>query len=90
MDVAAGFRDLLRAFADHDVRFLIVGAYALAVFARAWPRRLRATFDDVSVAVLGRADFLANKRATGRLQDLADAERLVRTRRRRKPTRRTP
>lgn len=158
IDVAADFRDLLRAFAGHDVRFLIVGAYALAVlgrpratgdldvwveptpenaqraytalrafgaplhdltvvdlatpgvvfqiglpplridvltqisgveFARAWPRRLRATFDDVSVPVLGRADFLANKRATGRLKDLADAERLVRTRRRRKPTRRT-
>jgi hypothetical protein len=157
IDVAADFRDLLRAFADHDVRFLIVGAYALAVlgrpratgdldvwveptpanaqrayaalrafgaplhdltvtdlatpgvvfqiglpplridiltqisgveFARAWPRRLRARFDDVAVTVLGRADFLANKRATGRLKDLADAERLVRTRSRRKPTRR--
>jgi hypothetical protein len=24
-------------------------------FSRAWPRRLRATFDDVSVPVLGRA-----------------------------------
>jgi len=57
-------------------------------FARAWPRRLRATFEDVPVGVLGRADFLANKRATGRLQDLADAERLVRPRKRRKPTQR--
>ena len=25
------FRDLLRAFAEADVRFLVVGAYALAV-----------------------------------------------------------
>lgn len=28
------FRDLLQAFVDHDVRFLIVGAYALAVHGR--------------------------------------------------------
>lgn len=150
IDVARGFRDLLRAFVDHDVRFLIVGAYALAVlgrpratgdldvwveptprnarkayealhafgaplheltaidlatpgvvfqiglpplridllteitglaFAPAWRRRVRASFDDVPVAVLGREDFLTNKRATGRLQDLADAERLERSRR---------
>src|SRR6266446_2025129 len=114
IDVAKDFRDLLRAFVDHDVRFLIVGAYALAVlgrpratgdldvwvdptpenadrayaalridvltqisgvdFATAWPRRQEALFDDVQVAVLGRDDFIANKRATGRLKDLADAE----------------
>lgn len=29
-----GFRDLLRAFAEADVRFLVVGAYAVAVHAR--------------------------------------------------------
>ena len=138
----------MRAFVDRDVRFLIVGAYALAVLGRpratgdldvwveptprnarkvyealrsfgaplhdltvsdlatpgvvfqiglpplridivteitgvafgpAWRRRLRATFDDVPVPVLGRADFLTNKRATGRLKDLADAERLTRS-----------
>ena len=34
IDVATDFRDLLRAFGDHDVRFLIVGAYALAVLGR--------------------------------------------------------
>ena len=28
------FVDLLRAFVDHDVRFLIVGAYALGVHGR--------------------------------------------------------
>jgi len=46
-------------------------------FATAWPRRQEALFDDVQVAVLGRDDFIANKRATGRLKDLADAERLA-------------
>ncbi len=146
IELATDFRDLLRAFVDHDVRFLIVGAYALAVlgrpratgdldvwvdptpenadrayaalrefgaplhdltprdlahagvvfqiglpplridvltqisgvdFATAWPRRQEALFDDVQVAVLGRDDFIANKRATGRLKELADAERLA-------------
>ena len=32
------FVDLLRAFVEADVRFLVVGAYALAVHGR--PRRL--------------------------------------------------
>ena len=45
-------------------------------FSRAWPRRLTADFDGVQVGVIGREDFLANKRATGRLKDRADAERL--------------
>ena len=148
IDVARDYRDFLRAFVDHDVRFLVVGAYALAVLGRpratgdldvwveptprnarkayealrvfgaplrdltvtdlttpgvvfqiglpplridvlteisgvtftpAWRRRVRASFDDVPIAVLGRQDFLTNKRATGRLKDLADAERLERS-----------
>jgi hypothetical protein len=143
--LAQDFRDLLRVFVAHDVRFLVVGAYALAVlgrpratgdldvwidatpgnakrtftalhefgaplhelrredlaqpgvvfqiglpplrvdiltaidgvdFARAWPRRLTADFDGVPVGVISREDFLTNKRATGRLKDRADAERL--------------
>lgn len=145
IDLANDFRDLLHAFVDQDVRFLIVGAYALAVlgrpratadldvwieptrdnaenayaalrvfgaplhelsvadlaspgivfqiglpplridiltqisgvdFSAAWPRRQMAVFGDVRVPVIGREDFLANKRATGRLKDRADAERL--------------
>jgi hypothetical protein len=143
--LAKDFRDLLRVFVAHDVRFLVVGAYALAVlgrpratgdldvwidatagnakrtlaalreygaplhdlrlddlaqpgvvfqiglpplridvlttidgvdFSRAWPRRLAADFDGVHVGVISREDFLINKRATGRLKDRADAERL--------------
>lgn len=143
--LAPGFRDLLRAFVAHEVRFLVVGAYALAVLGRpratgdldiwvdatpanaeraiaalreygaplhdltaadlarpgvafqirlpplridvltaisgvdfplAWSRRLMADFDDIPVPVIGRQDFLVNKRATGRLRDRADAERL--------------
>lgn len=143
--LATDFRDLLRVFVAHDVRFLVVGAYALAVLGRpratgdldvwidatpdnaprvltalrefgaplhdldeaelsrpgivyqiglpplridvlttidgvefraAWRKRISADFDGVEVPVIGRSDFIANKRATGRLKDLADAERL--------------
>lgn len=145
MDLAQDFRDLLCAFVDHEVRFLVVGAYALAIlgrpratgdldvwiestdenaarayaaletfgaplrdltrddlatpgtvfqiglpplridiltrisgveFAPAWERRTEADFEGVRIPVIGREDFLANKRALGRTKDLADAERL--------------
>ncbi len=145
IDLAQDFRDLLREFVDHEVRFLVVGAYALAIlgrpratgaldvwieptaenaarvhaaleafgaplhdltrddlaqpgtvfqiglpplridiltritgvdFAPAWERRTQADFEGVRVPVIGREDFLANKRALGRTKDLADAERL--------------
>ena len=45
-------------------------------FGPAFARRLEADFAGVRVPVIGREDFLANKRATGRVKDLADAERL--------------
>jgi len=139
------FLDLLRAFVDRDVRFLIVGAYALAVhgrpratgdldvwvdptpdnaskivqalaefgapagqvsaddfsrpgivfqmglppcridvltelsgltFTQAWPGRIQAAFGPITVNVIGRDAFIANKRATGRARDLGDIESL--------------
>jgi hypothetical protein len=154
--LAVDFRDLLRVFVARDVRFLVVGAYALAVHGRpratgdldvwvdatpenaeravaalrefgaplhdlrvcdlarrgvvfqiglpplridvltaidgvefpgAWRRRIIADFDGVRVPVIGRQDFLVNKRATGRLKDRADAERLAPSR---QPRRRRP
>ena len=144
-DLTRDFRDLLQAFVDHEVRFLVVGAYALAIhghpratgdldlwidptaenagrayaalaafgaplheltredlatpstvfqiglpplridvltrltgldFGPAFGRRIEANFEGVRVPVLGREDFLTNKRALGRTRDLADAERL--------------
>ena len=144
-DLTRDFRDLLQAFVDHEVRFLVVGAYALAIhghpratgdldlwieptpenaerayaaladfgaplheltredlatpstvfqiglpplridvltrltgldFGPAFGRRIEADFEGVRVPVVGREDFLANKRALGRARDLADAERL--------------
>ena len=137
------FVDLLRAFVDHDVRFMVVGAYALAIHGRpratgdldiwiqpstdnaarvmralaafgapldqitesdfaspgvtyqlgvapgridiltdltgltfdeAWPGRITRPFGEVPVAVIGLAEFIRNKRATGRAKDLGDIE----------------
>ncbi len=45
-------------------------------FDEAWPERIEACFDDVLVPFVGRAAFVRNKRATGRLRDLADIEAL--------------
>ncbi|MBI1817319.1 MAG: hypothetical protein HYR72_20290 [Deltaproteobacteria bacterium] len=143
--LAKDFRDLLREFVDQRVRFLVVGAYALAVLGRpratgdldvwveptvsnarrvrkalvnfgaplhdltakdlatpgvvfqiglpplridiltqltgldflaAWGRRMEADFDGVRVDIIGRDDFLLNKRTIGRTKDLADVEQL--------------
>jgi hypothetical protein len=139
------FVDLLRAFLAADVRFLVVGAYALGfhgrpratgdldvwiepsaenaarvvralaefgappgdvsaedfsrpgtvyqmglpprridvlteltglTFSEAWARRLRGPFGPIFVEFIGRADFIRNKRATGRARDLGDVEAL--------------
>jgi hypothetical protein len=51
-------------------------------FEDAWPNRLETAFGAVRCGVIGMADLLANKRAAGRPQDLADVaalERLSRT-----------
>ena len=43
-------------------------------FPDAWTRRLTLEIEGVEVPVLGRHDFITNKRATGRTRDLADIE----------------
>jgi hypothetical protein len=45
-------------------------------FDDAWPRRMPLAVEGLSVACIGRDDLLANKRAAGRPQDLADIARL--------------
>jgi hypothetical protein len=46
-------------------------------FDLAWSRRLDVELDGVVVPFIGREDLIANKRATGRPQDIADVARLV-------------
>ena len=45
-------------------------------FEEAWPARVAARFGGVETSVLSREHLVQNKRASGRLQDLADVERL--------------
>jgi hypothetical protein len=45
-------------------------------FATAWGSRFTSGIGDLEVPFLGRAQLIANKRATGRLRDLADLEAL--------------
>lgn len=43
-------------------------------FDEAWSRRVMIQLYGMTIPVIGRDDFIANKRATGRLKDLADVE----------------
>ncbi len=47
-------------------------------FEEAWSARVSASFGPVASQVLSREHLIRNKRASGRLQDLADLERLER------------
>ena len=46
-------------------------------FEDAYPRRLTVQREGVELPVISRDDLIANKRASGRAQDLADVERLT-------------
>jgi hypothetical protein len=43
-------------------------------FAEAWERRVVAAFDDLPVPFIAKSDLITNKRASGRPQDLIDAD----------------
>jgi hypothetical protein len=43
-------------------------------FEAAWPRRQSVQLHGLTIPVIGREDFITNKRATGRIKDLADIE----------------
>jgi hypothetical protein len=45
-------------------------------FSAAWERRGAITLDGVVIPLIAREDLIANKKAVGRLQDLADVEAL--------------
>jgi hypothetical protein len=45
-------------------------------FSSAWAARVESTYDGIPIHILGKADLIKTKRATGRPQDLLDLERL--------------
>ena len=46
-------------------------------FEKAWESRVQTDFDGVPAYFIGLADLVENKKATGRLQDLADIEKII-------------
>ena len=58
------------------IRVDILTAIDAVEFESAWASRLVVDLDGIRVLVLSRQHLIINKRATGRLQDLADVERL--------------
>lgn len=81
--MSPNFKDLLHEFSDHAVEFLLVGAHALAAHGHTratkdidlWVRPTDTNARQV-ITQLSREHLIQDKRASGRLQDLADIERL--------------
>ncbi|CAN5788314.1 nucleotidyl transferase AbiEii/AbiGii toxin family protein [soil metagenome] len=57
-------------------RIDIIASIDGVTFEGAWAGKASMSFGGVPITVLGRRQMIQNKRAVGRLQDLADAERL--------------
>ena len=55
-------------------RVEILSAVSGVRFADAWPRRVVLMIEGIEVPVLSRSDLIANKRASGRPQDLLDVQ----------------
>lgn len=60
-------------------RIDLLTAVSGVTFAEAWPDRVVHAVGELRLPFLGRAALVANKRAAGRLQDLADLEALGET-----------
>jgi hypothetical protein len=62
----------LAAYGVPPGRIDILTGITGVTFEDAWPRRASVEIPGLAVPVIGRADFVLNKRATGRPKDLAD------------------
>jgi len=65
------------------VRIDIMTSISGVSWRTAWHHRVAGRYGEIEVSFLGLAQFLANKRASGRAKDLGDLESLVRRRPRR-------
>lgn len=74
VEPAPDFDEFFGSLTAHHVEFLAVGACALA-YHRA-PCHTTAPCGSRELPFIGRAEFLRNTRAAGRLKDLADVEAL--------------
>jgi len=58
------------------VRIDILTNLSGLLFEHAWVNRVKVKWDGLEIPVIGRNDLILNKRSTGRIKDLADAEQL--------------
>jgi hypothetical protein len=68
--------DLIYQLGVAPLRINILTSINGVEFHAAWNRRKEASFGDTVATFIGRDDLLTNKRATARMSDLADCERL--------------
>ena len=61
---------------EPPVRIDLLTSITRVSWDAAWAGKVAGNYGDLPVYYIGRAQFLANKRATGRTQDIADLERL--------------
>ena len=64
--------DVVAQFGLAPNRIDILTGVSGLTFELAWPNRVEELPENVRVPVLGLADLMANKRASGRVKDLAD------------------
>lgn len=76
--------DLIFQIGIPPLRVDIITGIDGVTFAEAWPRRVKDIVDGINVTIIGREDFIRNKKAAGRLKDLADVETLRRNRKRKR------
>ena len=69
------FREFLRLSNQHDVRYLLMDGSGVE-FGDCYGRRETKRIDGVETSVISYLDLVENKRASGRLKDLADLEEL--------------
>ena len=91
MELNRDFSEFIASCVTHDVRFMIVGGYAVAAHGHprftkdldvwvwstsrtptVWDRRVEIEIGGKRVPFISADDLLANKKASGRPQDLAD------------------
>jgi len=66
--------DLIFQIGIPPVRIDVITSIDGVDFEEAWPERVFSEYDDQRVHVLSRRHLIENKKASGRLQDLADVE----------------
>ena len=64
--------DRMATLGREPLRIDIMTSITGVTFSQAWRGRVKAKLGGYEIGVLGREDFLQNKRATGRPQDIAD------------------